>query len=718
MNKKPSTANLSAYKRKRYAELKNDPELYEREKETERLRYIKKKEKGQVIPIGEKSPRDQRQQRKKWREASKRYRENKNGKKNVTKLPEVVLLEHQDQEDILVKKTTQTTTVIKDPLNSPATKIRRIRYREQQKRKMLINIINNLKKENVNLKKKLRKMTVSTQKVETVEKKIQKQGKKGTDQERRTNQKLTILIKKFFEQDSNSVIIPGKKQYITRNKVQKQKRQLTLPLKQLHNKFITEHGIPVSYAFFCRHRPFWVIFPTKALRETCACIIHSNIDLAFLCLHKANIIKETNFEQILQSLCCSRYNDQCLKRDCPLCKDNVLSYNEFSNDQSLTLYQWVRCKETVKTKKGMKTQYITTKKATDMTPLQVIEKLDYQLPNFFKHAFIINVQYNTMRHKKNNLIVTEAFIHIDFSENFGLKYGKEVQSLHFGPSRKEICLHTGVIYTYDFHRSAIGTTCACTVSQCLRHDATAIWAHLIPMIKLAIEINPFIDTIHFQSDSPSSQYRNKYIFYIISVLCKDFPQLKAITWNYSEAGHGKGAPDGIGGVLKRTADNLVTFGQDVSTFDQFIDIVKQNVETIRIMTITEDEVLAKEALLPKNLKPFQGTLNVHQVLWKQDIFNLVFRKASCFACDYFCVHDKHLGFSKVLNFCATEEERPGPSSGDSNTPEYVAPLVRTKKSRRILANVTNTSPNINIISSTPKNIVILSNKKVSFNLNK
>lgn len=114
------------------------------------------------------------------------------------------------------------------------------------------------------------------------------------------------------------------------------------------------------------------------------------------------------------------------------------------------------------------------------------------------------------------------------------------------------------------------------------------------------------------------------MFYIITVLCKDFPQLKTITWNYSESGHGKGAPDGIGAVLKSTADNLVTFGQDVSTFDQFIDIVKQNVENIAIMTVDEDDILAKGTLLPKNLKPFQGTLNVHQVLWKRGLVNLVF----------------------------------------------------------------------------------------------
>ncbi|KAL4720304.1 hypothetical protein ACJJTC_001834 [Scirpophaga incertulas] len=150
--------------------------------------------------------------------------------------------------------------------------------------------------------------------------------------------------------------------------------------------------------------------------------------------------------------------------------------------------------------------------------------------------------------------------HVDFRPTRVCRDNSDVEKLDqwfdaHDPFPVDSALMSGVIYTYDFHCSSIGPTCACTVSQCLRHDAAAIWAHLIPMIKLAIEINPFIDTIHFQSDSPS-----------------------------------------------------------VSTFDQFIDIVKQNIENITIMTINEDEVFAKETLLPKNLKPFQGTLNVHQVL--------------------------------------------------------------------------------------------------------
>ncbi|CAH0701293.1 unnamed protein product [Spodoptera exigua] len=117
--------------------------------------------KRQVIPIEEKSPRDQRQQRKKWREASKKYREKKRAKGNESMLPEVVLIKSQNQEDTSSETTTQTSAAVeKDPVDCLTTlisqKIRHIRYIEQKKRKSLIKIVQDLRKENENLKKKLR----------------------------------------------------------------------------------------------------------------------------------------------------------------------------------------------------------------------------------------------------------------------------------------------------------------------------------------------------------------------------------------------------------------------------------------------------------------------------------------------------------------------------------------------------------------------------------
>lgn len=38
---------------------------------------------------------------------------------------------------------------------------------------------------------------------------------------------------------------------------------------------------------------------------------------------------------------------------------------------------------------------------------------------------------------------------------------------------------------------------------------------------------------------------------------------KDISWHFFEASHGKGAPDGVGGTLKRSADRIVRHGRDI-----------------------------------------------------------------------------------------------------------------------------------------------------------
>ncbi|KAL4720332.1 hypothetical protein ACJJTC_012445 [Scirpophaga incertulas] len=142
---------------------------------------------------------------------------------------------------------------------------------------------------------------------------------------------------------------------------------------------------------------------------------------------------------------------------------------------------------------------------------------------------------------------------MDFSENYAYKYTEEVQSLHFGGSRGQVCLHTAVVYLR-------------------RGDAC--------------DRNPI-------------------------------PFAQLVTWNYQEAGHGKGAPGGIGAVIKRTADYRVKF--------------------------EEHEIKMKDLMLPKDIATFKGTLEVHQVVWSSDSTYLEFRKQSCFEClNFACVHDKHL----------------------------------------------------------------------------
>ncbi|KAG8176820.1 hypothetical protein JTE90_003448 [Oedothorax gibbosus] len=149
-----------------------------------------------------------------------------------------------------------------------------------------------------------------------------------------------------------------------------------------------------------------------------------------------------------------------------------------------------------------------------------------------------------------------------------------------------------------------------------------------------LKAHPNVDTIHGMSDSPSNQYRNKTMFYIIStVLKEDFPCIKKVTWNYTEAGHGKGAPDGIGGVLKRTADRIVAQGADLANYHTLFEALQKEVVGVKLTAVTKNEIIKCDNLLAgKPIYPFKGTAKVHQVTWSEAALKTSYRKLSCFDC--------------------------------------------------------------------------------------
>lgn len=45
------------------------------------------------------------------------------------------------------------------------------------------------------------------------------------------------------------------------------------------------------------------------------------------------------------------------------------------------------------------------------------------------------------------------------------------------------------------------------------------------------------------------------MFYVLACKMHElYPEIIKWSWNYHEAGHGKGAPDGVGATVRRTAD--------------------------------------------------------------------------------------------------------------------------------------------------------------------
>lgn len=85
--------------------------------------------------------------------------------------------------------------------------------------------------------------------------------------------------------------------------MRKHKRILSNNLRVLHKTYNTQNPkYTVGYSTFCKWRPFWVTFPSRA-RDSCLCKTHENFELLIKALHVNNIIKENNSDDILYLAC-------------------------------------------------------------------------------------------------------------------------------------------------------------------------------------------------------------------------------------------------------------------------------------------------------------------------------------------------------------------------------------------------------------------------------
>uniref|UniRef100_A0A8D8TC48 Uncharacterized protein n=1 Tax=Cacopsylla melanoneura TaxID=428564 RepID=A0A8D8TC48_9HEMI len=441
------------------------------------------------------------------------------------------------------------------------------------------------------------------------------------------NNNLKDKVVAFFLEEANSRMMPGKKDFVSKGKTKMQKRYLNHSMKKLHSEFLKNNPkTPLSYTLFCKLKPFYVKKMNAAARETCKCLKCTNMELKAISLHRIGRLEKPTLESLLHTFGTESNETQnrlVVWEDPP--------FDEISN---VKYYKWVNVKETIHNKTTGKEKQVTNiAKVPFVCSLEeFIKLLEIEIPVFVKHNNTKNHQYSAIRNLKNNLKSTECLIHMDFSENYMAKYSEEVQSFHFGGSRKQVSLHTVVAYVKDIGESVKNIN-FCTLSENTRHDVPAIWAHLHPVLTCLFNKYSTLDTIHFLSDSPSTQYRNKLMFYFLGNILKEkYPHIKAFTWNYSEAGHGKGAPDGIGGVCKRTADRIVGEGKDISTPQMLMNVLLENVKAVKFFYIedTDIDTVSNQLDLTK-VKAFPGTMQVHQVCSvNSTLTHLVFRTLSHF----------------------------------------------------------------------------------------
>ena len=165
-----------------------------------------------------------------------------------------------------------------------------------------------------------------------------------------------------------------------------------------------------------------------------------------------------------------------------------------------------------------------------------------EVQEFCDHVERVRTQYKELRQLKENLPEHEIILQMDFAENFSCRSLDEVQTAYW--NQTSVTLHPVVAYYREGgklkHKSIA------IISDEAHHSASTVCAFIDAIIPKLREIDPRVRKIHYWTDSPSSQYRNRFIFYTIASHEEKYG-IKA-QWNYFEAGHGKGPCDGLGGT--------------------------------------------------------------------------------------------------------------------------------------------------------------------------
>ena len=211
-------------------------------------------------------------------------------------------------------------------------------------------------------------------------------------------------------------------------------------------------------------------------------------------------------------------------------------------------------------------------------------------------------------------------------------------------------IHPVVAYYRETAGGPLQKQSFCFLSGVNSHNTTMVVSILKSL--LLTELRPLIHRlnigqVYYITDSPVSQYRNKFIFYIISnhQLIFGMPAV----WNYFEKGHGKGPCDGVGGADKRDAAQAAKHGVPMADVFQFRDWAMQKESGIQFCFITQveyDHTSVDVTLIEKRLLPVHNTLTLHSIRSGQRIGEVEWRGTTCncvgcltrdSSCEYHCV---------------------------------------------------------------------------------
>ena len=359
----------------------------------------------------------------------------------------------------------------------------------------------------------------------------------------------------FYMSDMYSRCSPGKNDYVKVGTKRLQKRICNDYVKNLHVKFLAENpDLEISLSKFYECRPAQVLTSKYLNKDTTCCQKHQNFQLLIKALDK-----------ILPRVKCVTSPDAFIEEydTEEKIQDLLNTFNEESHEGMVVYEQWGRVKtDDNKTK----TRIIRVEEA----PAEFLQKFYERYIMFVDHNTAANHQYFEQRKCKENLKPGECMVQVDFIQNYACLVADGLQSSFF--DQTQVTIHASVVYYREREGEELQHKSYIHVSPINEHNSSMVYAIINKFWTedFAKEKNDLgIHTVHYYSDSPFSQYRNKWIFHLISKH-QEMYGIKA-TWDYFETGHGKGPCDGVGGTIKRMADQAQKQGTRIQDAKDFME---------------------------------------------------------------------------------------------------------------------------------------------------
>jgi hypothetical protein len=144
-----------------------------------------------------------------------------------------------------------------------------------------------------------------------------------------------------------------------------------------------------------------------------------------------------------------------------------------------------------------------------MNRQEFVDLIKTEYDEFLNHVHRVKAQYSALRELKENLPKQHLILQMDSAVNFSCASMDEIQSAYWNAT--SVTLHPVVVY-YRSDNDNIEHKNFIYVSDVNHHNSTAV---LTILQKLMYELKqqfPDANFVHYWTDSPSSQYRNRFIF--------------------------------------------------------------------------------------------------------------------------------------------------------------------------------------------------------------